>query len=98
MIVKSKYKTGLLIFIITSSILFIFIGCSMFPSENDLRYHYFSILLALLVVVSSIALLISFFQLSPRIVLDDEFITAKKLFGSTVYDWDLATDVFLSSH
>jgi len=98
MVVRSKYKTSLLIFVIVCSILFFFIGYSMFPKEDNLRYSNVTTLLALFEIGLSFTFIISFLQLTPRIVFDDEFITVKKLFSTEVYDWNLATEVFLSSN
>jgi len=98
MVVRSKYKIGLLIFVIVCSILFFFIGYSIFPKEDNLRYSNVTTLLALFEIVLSFTFIISFLQLTPRIVFDDEFITVKKLFSTTVYDWNLATEAFLSSN
>jgi hypothetical protein len=46
--------------------------------------------------VLSIYLFFSTFQKSPRILFDDEFLTAKYLFNEKIYSWSSIADIYLS--
>ena len=89
---RSKYKTPQLVIIIVFCLLFMAMPFIILNNSRTFEHRYFVIIFPIL----SLFLLYSSFQKSPRILFDDEFLTAKYLFKEKIYSWSSITDVYLS--
>jgi hypothetical protein len=89
---SSKYKIPLLITIVFFCLLFFIMPFIILNDGKSGRHEYLVIIFPIL----SLFLFYSYSRSSPRIVLDDEFLTAKYLFYSKTYDWSAIKDIYLS--
>ena len=89
---KSKYKIPQLIIIIIFCLLFMGMPFIILNNGRTFEHRYFVIIFPIL----SLFLFYSTFQKSPRILFDDEFITARYLFSEKAYRWSSITDIYLS--
>ncbi len=80
---RSKYKIPQLIIIIIFCLLFMGMPFIILNNGRTFEHKYFVIIFPIL----SLFLFYSTFQKSPRILFDDEFITARYLFSEKIYDW-----------
>ncbi len=89
---KSKYKVLLLIVTIVFCLFFMAMPFIILHNSRTFEHDYIVIIFPIL----SLFLFYSTFQKSPRIILDDEFLTAKYLFNEKIYSWSSIVDIYLS--
>ena len=90
---KSRYKIPQLVLILFVSALFLLIPILILTKPNHLFRKDF---IVLLLPVLSLLLVYFYFRKAPRILFDDDFITARYFFSSDTYSWTSITDIYLS--
>ncbi len=89
--IRSKYKIPQRVFIILFCLLFLVAPFLLIDNKGSIRNGY---LLFFLPVLSYI-MLYSLFAKSPRIILDENFLTIKYLFKSKSYTWSSVSEIYL---
>jgi hypothetical protein len=95
--IRSKYKPAQLIFTLVVIALLIICAYAVFrntPPTDNTKQNFGSFLLFSFAVY----ILIIFFQRSPRVSFDNDFITIKYIFKTNKYTWSSITQVLLSSN